>query len=94
MGITGGVCIKLLRLKTGGGLGAAGGVDGLEFGVASVGANATLSARQSNAWAAAVPRDVFRDYVLPYACANEPRTNWISLIGAAVEHVSILGGFN
>ena len=51
--------------------GAPGGVDGLEFGVAAVAANLTLDARAEHAWAAAVPQDVFNDYVLPYACANE-----------------------
>ena len=38
-------------------------------------------------WAAAVPRDVFDDYSLPYACVNEPRTDWRALVGAAVDPV-------
>lgn len=67
--------------------GAPGGVDGLEFGVASVGVNASLAAKMRRPWAAAVPRDVFDDYSLPYACVNEPRTDWRALVGAAVDPV-------
>ena len=67
--------------------GAPGGVDGLENGVASVGVNATLAARIAHGWAAAVPKDVFDDYVLPYACVNEPRTDWHLLYKAAVDPI-------
>ena len=54
--------------------GTLGGVDGMDAGVAAVAANATLTAKARWPWARSVPCDVFRDYVLPYACANEPRT--------------------
>ena len=67
--------------------GAPGGVDGLEVGVASLGANATLGARAAYSWAAAVPRSTFEDYVLPYACVNEPRTDWHPLLAAAVDPI-------
>eukprot|EP00928_Gymnodinium_smaydae_P073235 TRINITY_DN56472_c0_g1_i1.p1 TRINITY_DN56472_c0_g1~~TRINITY_DN56472_c0_g1_i1.p1 ORF type:complete len:377 (+),score=41.18 TRINITY_DN56472_c0_g1_i1:14-1144(+) len=35
-----------------------------------------LAARVKNPWAAAVPRDVWQNWVLPYASVNEARSNW------------------
>ena len=67
--------------------GTPGGVDGLDAGVAAVAANATLTAKMRWPWAWGVPRDIFRDYVLPYACANEPRTHWHGLLAKAVEPI-------
>ena len=34
-----------------------------------------------------MPRAAFNDYVLPYACVNEPRTDWHPLLAAAVEPI-------
>ena len=67
--------------------GTFGGVDGLDAGVAAVAANATLTAKARWPWARSVPRDVFWDYVLPYACANEPRTHWHGLLAKAVDPI-------
>ena len=67
--------------------GTPGGVDGLDAGVAAVAANATLTAKMRWPWAWGVPRDIFRDYVLPYASANEPRTHWHGLLAKAVEPI-------
>ena len=38
--------------------------------------NLSLTARTRSAWAASVPRDIFNDYVLPFASVNEARTDW------------------
>ena len=67
--------------------GLPGGVDGLDAGVAAVAANATLTAKMRWPWAWTIPRDIFRDYVLPYASANEPRTHWHGLLAKAVEPI-------
>ena len=67
--------------------GTPGGVDGLDAGVAAVAANATLTAKMRWPWAWSVPRDILRDYVLPYASANEPRTHWHGLLAKAVEPI-------
>ena len=69
--------------------GTPGGVDGLDAGVAAVAANATLTAKMRWPWAWGVPRDIFRDYVLPYASANEPRTHWHGLLAKAVEPILV-----
>ena len=61
--------------------------ESLDAGVAAVAANATLTAKMRWPWAWGVPRDIFRDYVLPYACANEPRTHWHGLLAKAVEPI-------
>ena len=42
--------------------------------------NISLLARNTYIWAAKVPKDIFYDYVLPYASVNEARTNWRQLI--------------
>ena len=42
--------------------------------------NLSLTARQRFPWAASVPRDVWRDAVLPYASVNEARTDWRTLL--------------
>ena len=72
--------------------GTPGGVDGLDAGVAAVAANATLTAKARWPWAWSVPKDMFRDYVLPYACANEPRTHWHGLLAKAVEPILVACG--
>ena len=72
--------------------GTPGGVDGLDAGVAAVAANATLTAKMRWPWAWSVPRDIFRDYVLPYASANEPRTHWHGLLAKAVEPILVACG--
>ena len=64
-------------------------MDGLDAGVAAVAANATLTAKMRWPWAWGVPRDIFRDYVLPYASANEPRTHWHGLLAKAVEPILV-----
>ena len=53
-------------------------------GIASLGANLSLTAKMDLPWAVAVPQDVFNDYVLPYASVNEARTNWRQLLFSAL----------
>lgn len=38
--------------------------------------NLSLAARQKYAWAAKVPADIWRDWVLPYASVDESRSDW------------------
>lgn len=64
--------------------GKAGGVDGLDAGVASVGLNMSLEAKATYPWAATVPKAIFEEYVAAYSFINEPRTNWRPLIAAAL----------
>jgi len=64
--------------------GEPGGVDGLDAGVASLGANLSLQTRATYTWASSVPKDIWQDYVLPYALVNEPRTNWRPLLAATL----------
>ena len=53
-------------------------IDGLDDGVASVGANISVVTRDTYPWATeeVVPDEIFLEYVLPYASVNEARTNW------------------
>lgn len=44
--------------------------------IASVSTNASLSIKSSYSWAADVSKEMFMEYVLPYAILNEARTNW------------------
>jgi hypothetical protein len=44
--------------------------------------NMSLSARMNHPWAAAVPREIFNNFVLPYANVNEARTDWRTHISA------------
>jgi transglutaminase-like putative cysteine protease len=53
-------------------------------GIASVGANLSVSTRSVYPWAMAVSRDLFLEYVVPYASVNEGRNNWRPLLLEAV----------
>ena len=53
------------------------------LGVATV--NLALRARTRYGWAAAVPREIFRSAVLPYANVNEARTDWRQLFTDAIQ---------
>ena len=61
------------------------GADGLDTGLVTVGLNSTLHAKIKYPWAAKVPKDIFLDYVVPYANVNEARNNWRPYIEAAIE---------
>lgn len=61
-------------------------------GVASVGANVSVSTRSMYPWAASVGREMFLEYVVPYASVNEGRSNWRPLLLEAVQ--SLLAGSN
>ena len=52
------------------------GVDGLDLGVATLGINISLATKQMRSWAFEVPEDVYSEYVIAYAHANEARSNW------------------
>ena len=52
------------------------GVDGLDLGVATLGINISLATKQMRSWAFEVPEDIYSEYVIAYAHANEARSNW------------------
>eukprot|EP00438_Fugacium_kawagutii_P031944 Skav201885 [mRNA] locus=scaffold550:350235:355845:- [translate_table: standard] len=52
----------------------------LELGILPGTVRQALKVRQDFAWAAQVPEDVWRDYVLPYASVNEARSDWRPLL--------------
>ena len=52
------------------------GVDGLDLGVATLGINISLATKQTYEWAFEVPEDIFYEYVVTFAHANEARSNW------------------
>ena len=60
------------------------GVDGLNYGVLQPTVNISLENRAQLGWAAAVPKDVWQDFVLPYASVNEARSNWRPLLRDAL----------
>ena len=51
-------------------------------GIAGASVQLALSARQKFGWAARVPKDIWRDAVLPYAVVNEARNDWRPLLWA------------
>lgn len=67
--------------------GVAGGVDGLNIGVASVGVNMSIDAKQKYLWARPVTQEIYEEYVSSYAFINEPRTNWRQLIGGVPDSI-------
>ena len=52
----------------------------LELGILPATVQQALEVRQNFSWAAKVPEDVWRDYVLPYASVNEARSDWRPLL--------------
>jgi len=61
------------------------GPDGLDTEVASVGVNTSLHAKIAFPWAWDVPKDIFNNYILPYASVNENRNNWRPFLSAAIK---------
>jgi hypothetical protein len=56
-------------------------------GIATLGTNMSLQTRTMYHWAAAVPKDIFLEYVLPYGNVNEARTNWRQLMFPVVQGI-------
>jgi hypothetical protein len=55
-------------------------VDGLSDGILNQTLRYSLLAKSIYPWADALPKDVFMEYVVPYAVANEPRTDYRQLL--------------
>jgi len=74
--------------------GEPGGVDGLNNGIAARAVNLSLDLRMDAKfpWAASVPKDIFQDYVLPYANMNEGRSDVRGMLSSAL--LPILNGTN
>lgn len=56
----------------------------LELGILPTTAELALEARKNHSWAADVPWDIFKNWVLPYASVNEARSDWRRLFGATL----------
>lgn len=52
----------------------------LKLGILPATVQQALQVRQKFSWAAKVPEEVWRDYVLPYASVNEARSDWRRLL--------------
>jgi hypothetical protein len=59
--------------------------DTIADGVIEPTVNVSLAARMSNPWAAEVPKEIFFDYVLPYASVNEARSDWRQLFSRVLQ---------
>jgi len=62
-------------------------VDGLDLGVATLGINASLAAKQKYFWASNVSQDVYYEFVSSYAHVNEARNNWRPFLTEVVEKI-------
>ena len=51
-------------------------VDGLADGIATLGINMSLEAKQKYFWAGNVSEDIFHEFVVPFSHVNEARNNW------------------
>jgi hypothetical protein len=76
------------------GFSGTGNVEDANPGVANVGANVSLQVKSSYKWAAEVPKDIFFEYVLPYANVNEGRSDWRELMLPVVQSVISASGQN
>lgn len=56
-------------------------------GIANRGTNISLQVRSLYQWAAAVPKDIYLEYVLPFSNVNEARTNWRELLFPIVQKI-------
>ena len=66
--------------------------DGLSDGIVNRTVHLALQTKVDYAWADSVPRHIFFEYILNYACANEARTNWRPLFAGAVQRIIAAAG--
>ena len=66
--------------------------DGLSDGIVNRTVHLALQTKVDYAWADSVPRHIFFEYILNYACANEARTNWRPLFAGAVQRIIATAG--
>lgn len=59
----------------------------LELGILEPTVNISLAARKDFSWTSAVPKDVWLNYVLPYANVNEGRSNWRQLFSDVLKPI-------
>ena len=62
-------------------------VDGLDDGVATLGINISLAAKQKYFWAGNVSEDVYYEYVVTFSHVNEARNNWRPYLTQVVEKI-------
>ena len=63
------------------------GVDGLDLGLATLGINISLTTKQTRSWAFEVPEEIYYEYVVTYAHANEARSNWKPFLTEVVDKI-------
>ena len=64
-----------------------------KVGLATLGINISLTAKQLHPWAWEVPEALYTEYVSSYGHVNEPRTNWRPLLARAVDKLLSGHGF-
>ncbi len=65
---------------------------GLSDGIVNRTVHLALQTKVDHAWADSVPRHIFFEYILNYACSNEARTNWRPLFTGAVQRIIAAAG--
>ena len=61
--------------------------DGLSDGIVNRTVHLALQTKMDHAWADHVPRQIFYEYILSFACTNEARTNWRPLFTDVVKRI-------
>lgn len=56
----------------------------LQEGILGPSVNISLTARNAYPWAENIPKDIWLNYVLPYANVNEPRVDWMQLFNSKI----------
>jgi len=63
------------------------GVDGLDNGIATLGINISLEAKQKYFWASNVSEEIYHEFVITYANVNEARNNWRPYLTEVIERI-------
>ena len=61
--------------------------DGLSDGIVNRTVHLALQTKMNYAWADHIPRQIFYEYILSFACTNEARTNWRPLFTDVVKRI-------
>ena len=61
--------------------------DGLSDGIVNRTVHLALQTKMDYAWADHIPRQIFYEYILSFACTNEARTNWRPLFTDVVKRI-------
>ena len=62
-------------------------VDGLDEGIATLGINISLAAKQKYFWAGNTSQDLYYEYVVTFSHVNEARNNWRPFLSQVVDRI-------